>query len=188
MVLFHHLDPPRICFFGCLHRRARIGSKSLQGWSVPDIPQMAATCRRRRRTFALRWVRHTNLLHPAKALCPMCEVAGERCCTQRTTGFESLSTGEVPYLRQRLTMRKDLRVHNVHLCLREVNFSPLLALCKGLVPNESGFLGHANHPCSGRMEASVGKPAGEGDATRISVTALVGGRPICASLSHPSKA
>ena len=34
----------------------------------------------------------------------------------------------------------------------------------------------------------VGKPTGEDDAFRISVTALVEGTPICTSLSHPSKA
>ena len=46
----------------------------------------------------------------------------ECCCTQRNTVFESLSTdfGKVlwqGHLCQRPTMREDLRVHNVHLCL-----------------------------------------------------------------------
>ena len=34
----------------------------------------------------------------------------------------------------------------------------------------------------------VGKPTREDEATRISVTALIEGRPICTSFSHPSKA
>ena len=87
------------------------------------------------------------------------KLLGERYCTQRTTGFESFCTdfGEVPwqgYLRQRPTMRKDLRVHNVHLCLREVHFCELLALREGLMPDKGGCSGHANPPYSGRMEAS----------------------------------
>ena len=87
------------------------------------------------------------------------ELLGERNCTQRPTGFESFCTnlGEVlwqGYLRQRPTMRKDLRVHNAHLCLREVHVYKLLALREGLMPDKGGCSGHANHPYSGRMEAS----------------------------------
>ena len=121
------------------------------------------------------------------------ELLGERNCTQRPTGFESFCTnlGEVlwqGYLRRRPTMRKDLRVRNAHLCLREVHVYKLLALREGLMPDKGGCSGHANHPYSGRMEASRWQANQGGRGNPHICEVLIEGRPICTSFSHPSKA
>ena len=63
-------------------------------------------------------------------------------------------------------MRKDMRVHSVHLCLRKVHLCKLLALCEGFMPDKGCCSGHANRLYSCQKEASCW--------------------PIFASLSHPS--
>ena len=65
------------------------------------------------------------------------------------------------YLRQSLTVRKDLHVHNVHLCLREINCRQLLTLRKGLVPDKSVARSMRITRIPAEWKHPVGEPAGK---------------------------